>query len=113
MLGEELGLGIHKLGEMGFEYLRDPPVQLPPGAAQQAAVRHVLYQRVLEGIHRVGWRAALEDQLRSDEAFEGGLQVILGKTRNGAQQAIGKLTADGGANLRDQPHFAQAVEPRH
>ena len=45
---------------MGFERFGDLRVQLLPRVAQQAAVRCVLNQRVLEALDRVGWYAALE-----------------------------------------------------
>jgi hypothetical protein len=48
MLREELGLVFDHLGEMGFERCSDLRVQLLPGTAQQAAMRCVLHQRVLE-----------------------------------------------------------------
>jgi hypothetical protein len=73
VLREELGLAVHQLGGMGFERFGDPRFQLLPGTAQQAAVRRVLDQRVLEGINRGGRRAALEDQLGRYEASESGL----------------------------------------
>ena len=62
---------------MGFERFGDLRMQLLSGIAQQAAVSRVLHQRVLEGIDRVGWRAALEHQLGGDEASERGLQLVL------------------------------------
>src|SRR6516225_6278534 len=53
MLGEKLGLGFHQLGGKGFERLGDLRVQLLPSAAQQAAVRRILHQSVLEVVNRV------------------------------------------------------------
>jgi hypothetical protein len=66
MLREEFGLAVHQLGGMGFERFGDLRVQLLPSVAQQAAMRRVLHQRVLEGIDRLGRHAALEDQLGGD-----------------------------------------------
>jgi hypothetical protein len=63
MLCEKLGLAANQLRGMSLERYGDLRVQLLPGTAQQAAMRRVLHQRVLEGIERVGWRAALEHQL--------------------------------------------------
>jgi hypothetical protein len=54
MLRKELGLAIQDLGGMGFESFGDLRVQLLPGTAQQATVRRVLHQRVLEAIDRGG-----------------------------------------------------------
>src|SRR4029077_3663295 len=93
MLCKELGLALDQLGGVGFERFGDLRVQLLPRAAQQAAVRRVLHQRVLEAIDRVGRRASLEDQLGGDEASESSLQLSLGKTRDGAQQRVGKLAS--------------------
>ena len=45
----------------------------------------VLHQRMLEAVTRVGWRAALEDQLGRDQTAKGGLQLVLGKTGDGAR----------------------------
>ena len=67
----------------------------------------------MKAIDRVGRRAALEDQLGGDEAGESGLQLVLGKAGDGAQQRVGKLASDRGADLRHPPHRRQAVEPRH
>src|SRR6516165_9739461 len=70
MLREEFGLAVRQLGEMGFERFGDPRVQLLARAAQQAAMRRVLHQRMLECKDSVGRGATLENQLGSDEAGE-------------------------------------------
>ena len=46
-------------------------------------MRHVLHQRVLEGIHRIGRCAALEHQLGADETSERGFQLVLGEAGYG------------------------------
>src|ERR1700694_4579087 len=104
MLCEEFGLALHDLGGMGFERFGDLRVQLLPGTAQQAAMRRVLDQRMLEAIDRIGRRAALEDQLGSDEPSEGGLQFILGETGDGMKQREGKLASYRRADLRHPSH---------
>jgi hypothetical protein len=104
MLREELWLGVRQLRGVGFERFGNLCVQLLARAAQQTAVRRVLYQRVLEGIDRVGRPAALEDQLGGDETSERGLQLVLGKAGDRTQQRVGKLAADRRTNLRHQPH---------
>ena len=70
-----------------FQRLGDPAMQGLARAAQQAAVRRILHQRVLEGIDRVRRRAALKDQLGSDEPVESGLQLVLGHTGDGTSSA--------------------------
>src|SRR5215472_13902843 len=84
MLREDFGLGLHHRGKMGFERFGDPRVQLLASASEQAAVRRVLNQRVLETVNRVGRCAALKHQLGGDEAAESGLQLALVKTGNDA-----------------------------
>ncbi|HKM72883.1 MAG TPA: hypothetical protein VJX94_22930 [Stellaceae bacterium] len=73
---------------MGFQRFGDLSMQLLAGAAQQATMRRVLHQSVLEGIDRIGRPASLENQLRGDEAGEGGLQLVLWKTGDGSQQLV-------------------------
>jgi hypothetical protein len=57
---EELGMSVRDLRVIGLERLGDLRVQLLAGAAQQAAMRSVLHQRVLEAVDRLGRRTALE-----------------------------------------------------
>ena len=113
MLGEELGLAVDQLGGMGFEGFGDLCVQSLASAAQQAAVRRILHQRVLETLDCVGRRAPLEHELRGNKAGERGLQLVLGKAGDGTQQFVRELASDRGAGLRYQPHRRQAIEPRH
>ena len=55
---------------------------------------------MLEAVDRVGWHAALEDQLGSNELTESCLQLVLGKAGYRAQQRVGKLAPDRRADLR-------------
>jgi len=112
MLREKLGLAFHDLGGVGCERFGDLRMQLLPGIAQQAAVCCVLHQRVLEAVDRVGRRAALEDQLGSNELTEIRLQLVFGKAGGRAHQRVGKLAPDRSTNLRYPPSRPQAVEPR-
>ena len=112
MLREAFGLGVHQFGEIGFERLCDLRVQLLPSLAQQIVVRRILYQRVLEAVDRVGRHTTLQHQLGGDKPSEGGLQLVLGQTGDGAQQRVGKFASDRGADLRHMPRRCQAVEPR-
>jgi hypothetical protein len=109
MLREELGLAVHPLWRLGFERFGDPRVQLLTRPAQQAAMRRVLHQRVLEAVNRIGRNAAMECQLGGDEAGKRGLQLVLGKTRNRAQHRVGKLASYRRADLCHQPYRRQAV----
>ena len=88
MLCEKFGLAVHQLGRLGFERFRDLLMQLLPGTAQQAAVSRVLHQRMLEAVDGIWRPASLEDQLGCDEASESGLQLVLVKTGDGAQELV-------------------------
>jgi hypothetical protein len=98
---------------MRFEGFGDLRVQLLPGTAQQAAMRRVLHQRVLETVHRIGRRAALKDQLRGYEPLKSRLQLVLRVAGDGMQQRVRELASDCGTDLRQSPDRLQAVEPRH
>ena len=101
MLCEELGLGVHHLGEMGFERFSDLLVQCLARTAQQCAIGGVLYERMLEQKTGVWWCAALEDQAGLDEPMERVLQLRLAMPRNGGQQLVREVAADRSADLRD------------
>ena len=58
---------------MGRECFGDLREQLLARAAQEAAMRGVLHQRVLKAKHRVGRRTSLEHQLGRNEASESSL----------------------------------------
>jgi hypothetical protein len=59
---------------------------------------------VLETVNRVGRRTALENQLGGNEPAESGLQLVLVKTGNDAQQRVWKFASNRGTNLRDPFH---------
>jgi len=82
---EDLRPGFDEVRRPLFQRLGDPAMQGLARAAQQAAVRRILHQHVLEGIDRVRRRAALEDQLGGDEAGESGLQLVVGQTGDSTQ----------------------------
>src|SRR6516162_4473043 len=98
MLSEKLGLTIHQLGEMGCKRVSNLCVQLLARTAQQAAMRRVLHQRVLEAVDSLGQSAALEHKLRGNETVERRLQLVLGKTGDGPEQRVGKVAADSRAD---------------
>ena len=63
MLRQEFGLRVHQFGGVGFDRVGDLRVQLLPRAAQQAGMRRILHQRVLEAVNRIRRCAALGHQL--------------------------------------------------
>src|SRR5690348_18427660 len=103
VLRKKIGLSVHQLGRISFERFSDLRMQLLSGAAQQAAMCRVLYQRVFEGIDRVGWHAALEDQLGGDEPAKSTSQLVVGKTGDGTQERVREFAANCGSGLRHTP----------
>ena len=61
--GQHFGLGIADLGELSLERFSDMRMQLLTLRLEKRLVRGVLHQRMLEGVGRIGWRAAAEDEL--------------------------------------------------
>ena len=68
---------------------------------------------MLEGVDRLRGLAAAEHQLRADEPVESLLQPVVRLLGHGAEQRIGELAADGGADLGDLAYRRQPVEPGH
>jgi hypothetical protein len=62
MLSQKLRLSRRRIGVPPLDRLRDPRVKLLPAALEQAVVRGVLNQRMLESVDGLRRTAASEDQ---------------------------------------------------
>jgi hypothetical protein len=62
MMRHELWLCLCQLGELAFERIGDTAMQLLAPPSQQARIRCILQQGVLEDIRRIRWLAAAKDQ---------------------------------------------------
>ena len=64
MVGQQLGLRRDRVGEPGFQHLRNLLVVLPPRAVEQRLIRRILDQRVLEEVGGLWRQSTLVEQLR-------------------------------------------------
>ena len=67
---------------------------------------------MLEAIVRLMARALGDNEVRGGEPVERGLEGGVLDTADGAQQRVGEISAEDGADLRDFARFAKPVEPR-
>ena len=77
MLGENFRLRTGHIKEGPLQLTHDAPVKVLPLRPEEAFVRCVSYERVLEGITRVGRRAATKDELGIDQPVQGVTQLGL------------------------------------
>ena len=86
VLRQQLGLGRDRLGKLGFEHLRNLPVVLLARALEQRLIGHVLDQRVLEEIRRLGRQPPLVQQLRHHQLVQPLLHGLRVPRGNGLEQ---------------------------
>src|SRR5215468_11494458 len=99
MMRHELGLCFRQLGELAFKRIGDTAVQLLAPPPQQARVRRILQQGVLEDIRGIRWLAAAKDQSSARELLQSRLQCIAGNRRYSCEQEIREFTTDSRADL--------------
>ena len=76
-------------------------------------MRRVPYHLVLERVHRVGRKAAADDQSCILEVIERGADLVRRSFSDSAKYLVRELSADGGADLRDLLERPHAVETSH
>src|SRR4051812_24009754 len=81
----KLRLCLRQLGELVLERVGNMAMQFLPPRPQQARIRCVLQQGVLEGVGGIRWLAAAEDQSSERELLKRRLQCNTGKRRNGRE----------------------------
>src|SRR5580693_1222071 len=105
MMGDDLRLGRRRLWLPDQDFRRTA-VQRLAAALEQALVGRVLDQRVLEAVVRLRAATLGDEEVRVDEPVERGLEGGVVDPAHGAQQRVGKITAQYGADLRDFARFA-------
>ena len=70
--------------DRALDRLDDPGVQRAPPLLEQAAVGHLVGQRVLEGVLEVGEQARLVEELGGLQVGEAAAQLVLGQRRRSA-----------------------------
>ena len=71
--------------DAALDGLQQPSMNCTPAALEQAFVRNVPDQRVLETVDRVGWHAAAKQQLRVAQQVEAAAQRGIGPIGDGGQ----------------------------
>ena len=110
VVGYDLGRGRRHFREARLERLSGARVQHLPPSAQQAAVRRVAHQRVLE---QVAVAAAREHQLGHGQLRQGLVQRRLRQVGDRRQQPAAELAPDHRGGLRHVLHVGQPVEAGH
>src|SRR5262249_40497335 len=113
MQGHELRLCLCQLGELAFERIGDTAMQLLAPSPQQARVRCILQQGVLEDIRGIRRLATAKDQSSACELIQSRLQCIAGNRCDGREQAIRELTTDSRADLGNLLDRAEPIKTRH
>ena len=91
MVRQDFGLHLDRVGKLLLQYLRNPPVHLLPGTAQQRGIGRILDQGVFEPVSGMWRPATLIQQFGLDQLPQAGLQRRLIVWRDGLQQVIGKF----------------------
>src|SRR5262245_52684943 len=111
VLRHDFRLARHDVGKPLLEYACNLAVQLLSTALEQALIGRIPYQRVLETVNRFGRLATAKHELSVLELGECVLQIGLGASSHRAQQGIGEIASDGGADLTNFLHRRETVEP--
>src|SRR5215472_19050588 len=98
MVSHELGVIRYDLWKPGFQRGGNAAMQLLPSAAQQSAVGGILHQGMLEGVFRIGWHPAPEDQFGTYQLIQSIVQFLLRHACHGADQLIRERTPKRGAD---------------
>ena len=113
VVGQQLGAAVHDVGARSFQGLEHAGMEGLASGEQQALVRGLLHQGVLERVRRVGRHAAPEGQLCPDELRQRGLDLLVGHARHGRQQLVGELATDDAPDLRHRLKRGVLIQPRH
>src|SRR5262245_29677074 len=113
MMRHELWLCLRQLGELALERIGDALMQLLAPPPQQARVRCILQQGVLEDIRGLRWLAAATDQSSARELLQSRVECSAGNRCHGREQAIRELTTDGRADLGNLLDRAEPIKTRH
>ena len=97
----------------GFERADDLRVECAASLAEQAAVGHLVGQRVLERVLGLGEEARFIEELGGLQASQPTAQVLLGQLGNDEQESERHVLADDGSSLEELlVPGSQPVDPR-
>src|SRR5262245_27995499 len=113
MASDNLRLAADGIGKFLFHRAGNLTMQLLPAAFEQAFVRRVPYQYVLEAVDRFRWLTEPEQKLGLFEPGDCILERRFVASGHLAYQGIGELAPDGCTNLADFLYGRETVESRH
>ncbi len=87
-------------------------MKLDSPALEQAFIRGVTHERMLEREDRLRNFAARKDQFGTDQLAQRSIEPVLRQAGNRHQKFIRELSSDNGTDLCDFPDRSQAVEAR-
>ena len=85
---DQLRLRLDHVGELLLEDLGNPAMELLAFSSQQARVRRILHERVLEHVRGVRRLTADEDKFGRRELCQGTMQHAFGGRSHAGEQAI-------------------------
>jgi hypothetical protein len=94
VVGQAFGLFGQALGREGLQGLDDTGVQHPPPLVQQAAVGHLMGQRMLEGVFQLREEPRLVHKLGRLQVRKAQAQRLLRHLPDGLQHRAGHLHAE-------------------
>ena len=106
MVGEPVDVLAEAIAALRLQRLHDPGVKLAPPLLQEALVRHLIGQRVLEGVFQLGKEARLVEELGRLQEGESPPQVRLGHVGDGLEKRKRHLRPDHRRGL-EQPLFVR------
>ena len=113
MVGDDFRLAFGHRREPLEQHFGDARMQLPPPALEQRDVGGILHQRVLERVGRVRRRSAPGDKAGGRQLLERRVELDRGQDRHRADQLVGELPSDRGADLRHILDRTKPVEASH
>src|SRR5262245_35668967 len=100
MMGQPLGVLPESIAVKRLDRLDDPRVKLTAAIVQQAAICHLVSQRVLERVLEVWIEAGLVEELGSLQTVKSITERLLGKIGNRLQQCERNVLAHNGGSLQ-------------
>jgi hypothetical protein len=113
MMSDDFGLCVGSFGVLIANCFGDPTMDLLAPCLEEALIRDLLHERVLEGIGRLRRQAATEHQPSRDKFVQALGKLRLREFGDGGQQVLGKLASYNGADLCHLLCCGQSVETCH
>ena len=101
VVGQALGVLAQAVPIESLDGRRDRRVNRASAVLQEAAVRHLVRERMLERVLRIGEKARLVEELGGPKVRELPAHLVFGDVRDGVQEVEGHILADDGGALEE------------